>query len=59
VIIWDGTVNEVLQGCSLDCRNFLAFDSSKDLPKLEAFNQENGRGIGIYSALIGRRLIEI
>lgn len=52
-------VNEVLPGCSLDCRNFLAFDSSKGLPNLMDFDQKNGRDLGISSATIGPRLIEI
>lgn len=52
-------VNEVLPGCSLDCRNFLAFPSEKGLPKLTGFDQQNGRDLGIYSAVIGDVLIEI
>ena len=52
-------VNEVLPGCSLDCRNFLAFPPKKGLPELTSFNQQNGRDLGIYSAVIGDTLIEI
>ena len=52
-------VNEVLPGCSLDCRNFLAFPPEKGLPELTSFNQQNGRDLGIYSAVIGDTLIEI
>ena len=52
-------VNEVLPGCDLDCRNFLAFPSEKGLPKLTSFDQQNGRDLGIYSAVIGDVLIEI
>ena len=52
-------VNEVLPGCSLDCRNFLAFPSKKGFPKLTDFDQQNGRDLGIYSAVIGNVLIEI
>jgi FkbM family methyltransferase len=52
-------VNEVLPGCELDCRNFLAFPSERDLPKLTSFDQKNGRDFGIYSAVIGDILIEI
>jgi len=52
-------VNEVLPGCDLDCRNFLAFPPKKGLPELTSFNQQNGRDLGIYSAVIGDPLIEI
>ncbi|MDA7719185.1 FkbM family methyltransferase [Candidatus Pelagibacter sp.] len=52
-------VNEVLPGCGLDCRNFLAFPSEKGLPKLTSYDQQNGRDMGIYSAVIGDVLIEI
>lgn len=52
-------VNEVLPGCHLDCRNFLAFPSEKGLPELTSFNQQNGRDLGIFSATIGDTLIEI
>ena len=52
-------VNEVLPGCELDCRNFLAFPSQRGLPKLTSFDQKNGRDLGIYSAVIGDVLIEI
>lgn len=52
-------VNEVLPGCELDCRNFLAFPSDRGLPKLTSFDQKNGRDFGIYSAVIGDTLIEI
>ena len=52
-------VNEVLPGCELDCRNFLAFPSERGLPKLTSFDQKNGRDFGIYSAVIGDVLIEI
>lgn len=52
-------VNEVLPGCELDCRNFLAFPSERGLPKLTSFDQKIGRDLGIYSAVIGDVLIEI
>lgn len=52
-------VNEVLPGCCLDCRNFLALPSKKGLPELTGFNQQNGRDLGIHSAVIGDILIEI
>ena len=52
-------VNEVLPGCSLDCRNFLAFHSSKKVPNVIEFEQKNASGMGIYSAIIGESLIEV
>jgi len=52
-------INEVLPGCSLDCRNFVAFPSEKGLPTLSSFDQANGKSMGIYSAVIGSRLIEV
>lgn len=52
-------VNEVLPGCSLDCRNFLAFPSSKTLPQISESDQKNTSSIGIYSAIVGESLIEI
>ena len=52
-------LNEVLPGCELDCRNFLAFPSKRGLPKLSNFDQKNGRELGIYSAVIGDTLIEV
>jgi|GEM_PF-2666661 len=52
-------INEVLPGCSLDCRNFLALHSSRDLPVFEEFDQEKGRDMGVFSAVIGPRVIEI
>lgn len=52
-------VNEVLPGCSLDCRNFIALPSEKGLPQLTSFDQKNGRDLGIYSAVVGDVLVEI
>lgn len=52
-------INEVLPGNSLDCRNFIAFPSSKELPRLDQFDQENGLELGVYSAVIGPILIEV
>ena len=52
-------VNEVLPGCSLDCRNFLAFDSNNALPKISEFERKSGADMGIYSAVVGGSLIEI
>ena len=52
-------VNEVLPGCSLDCRNFMAFPSNKILPQISEFDQKNASAMGIYSAVVGKSLIEI
>lgn len=52
-------VNEVLPGCSLDCRNFLAFDSSNPTPNISEFEQKNAADMGIYSAVIGGSLVEM
>ncbi|MDC1383433.1 FkbM family methyltransferase [Candidatus Puniceispirillum sp.] len=52
-------VNEVLPGCSLDCRNFLALPSKRGIPKLTNFDQEKGRDLGVFSAVIGDVLIEV
>ena len=52
-------VNEVLPGCSLDCRNFIAFPSNKTLPQITEFDQKNAAAMGIYSAVVGKSLIEI
>lgn len=52
-------INEVLQDCALDCRNFLAFPSNKALPSFTEFKQANSRDLGIFSAVIGKSLIEI
>ena len=52
-------INEILPGCSLDCRNFLALPHNKNLPLLENFDQKTGRSLGIFSAVLGPQLIEI
>lgn len=52
-------INEVLPGCSLDCRNFLAFPAIKGMPQVPAFDQQGGRELGIYSAVVGDVLIEV
>jgi len=52
-------INEVLPNCDLDCRNFIAFDSNKELPKIKNLNQMNGRKNGIFHASIGPELIKI
>ena len=52
-------INEVIPGCSLDCRNFIAFPSAKGVPKLSTFEQSDGSHLGIYSAVVGETIIEI
>ena len=52
-------INEVLPGCALDCRNFLALPSTKGTPNLPSFDQDKGRDLGVFSATIGHALIEI
>lgn len=52
-------LNEVLPGCDLDCRNFLAFPRDKGIPPLENFEQSKGRDLSIFSAAIGPVLLEI
>lgn len=52
-------INEVLPGCSLDCRNFLALPSKKGIPNLPKFDQDKGRDFGVFSAVIGDTLIEV
>ena len=52
-------VNEVLPGCSLDCRNFLAFDSRKPIPDIAEFDQRIAADMGIYSAVVGGSLVEM
>ena len=52
-------INEVLPGCALDCRNFLAFPSAKGTPMIKDFEQNDGRKLGIYSAVIGSPLVEV
>lgn len=52
-------VNEVLPGCNLDCRNFLAFPSDLKPTHFRTFAQQEASAIGIFSAAIGGQLIEI
>ena len=52
-------INEVLPGCELDCRNFIAFDSNKQLPKIENIKQNKERKDGIFYASIGSELIKV
>ena len=52
-------INEILKGCDLDCRNFIAFPDSKGIPKLRQFDQSSGLSLGVVSAIIGDTIIEI
>ena len=52
-------INEVIPGCDLDCRNFIAFDSNRELPKIENVNQKNGQEIDVFYASIGPELIKV
>ena len=52
-------INEVLPGCELDCRNFIAFDSNKQLPKIENIKQNEERKDGIFYASVGSELIKV
>lgn len=52
-------VNEVLPGCDLDCRNFLAFPNGTALLNWVSDVEEIGSNSGIFKATIGSSLIEI
>lgn len=52
-------INEVLPGCSLDCRNFIAFDSHRGHPEIGKPDQMNGRKEGIFYACMGADLINV
>lgn len=52
-------VNEVLPGCSLDCRNFIAFDANKSHPTIDQSDQKKGSEEGIYYACVGADLIKV
>ena len=51
-------INEVIPGNELDCRNFLALHSSKELPNFSNFEENNLKDLNIYQATIGPGLIE-
>ena len=51
-------INEVIPGNELDCRNFLAFHSSKELPNFSNFNENKLKKLNICQATIGSGLIE-
>jgi len=52
-------INEVLPGCELDCRNFLAFPSENGKPSLKKLDQFNIKDKNIFSASLGPQLLEI
>ncbi len=52
-------INEVLPGCDLDCRNFLAFPSEIGKPSLKELDQNNIKNKNIFSASIGPQLLKI
>jgi FkbM family methyltransferase len=52
-------INEVIPGCDLDCRNFVAFPAARDLPKLERAAQSHGRAERIWYATLGPTLIAV
>lgn len=52
-------INEVLPECDLDCRNFIAFDSKRPLPRIKAIEHCNGRGEGVWYASIQKQLIAV
>ena len=52
-------INEVLPGCNLDCRNFIAFDSHRGHPEIKKPDQTNGRKEGVFYACMGADLISI
>ena len=51
-------INEVIPGNELDCRNFIAFHSSKELPNFLNFEEKNLKNLDICQATIGPGLIE-
>jgi FkbM family methyltransferase len=51
-------INEVIPGNELDCRNFLAFHSSKELPNFSNFDENKLKKLNICQATIGSGLIE-
>jgi len=52
-------INEVLPGCQLDCRNFIAFDRDKNLPLLPKVNHSEGTKMNIFYASLDEALIEV
>ncbi len=52
-------INEALPGCQLDCRNLIAFDNARDLPKPLDVNHTTARADGIWFATLSEALIPI
>ncbi len=52
-------INEVLPGCEHDCRNLIAFDASRQMPKELAVDLMTGRETGIWFATLGGALVPI
>ena len=53
-------INEVLPGCKLDCRNFIAF-SNNVIPRtfFKNSNQFKNSEIGIFNACIDDEIIKV
>ena len=51
-------INEVIPGNDLDCRNFFAFHSSKELPSFEKFTEDDLKSLSVSRSTIGPGLIE-
>lgn len=52
-------INEVLPGCELDCRNFIAFNKMKNLPDFNSLNKLDEKSVVFKRATIGPVLIKI
>ncbi len=52
-------INEVLRGCNLDCRNYIAFPSEIELPEFPEPDFATGRSVGIWYAAIDRTLVPL
>jgi FkbM family methyltransferase len=52
-------INEVLPGCDLDCRNFIAFHNSRPVPELGAIDFSNPALEGVIPATIGGVLVPV
>jgi FkbM family methyltransferase len=50
-------INEVIPGCDLDCRNFIAFHSGKRLPPIAHPHQSHGRAEQVWYAALGPVLL--
>jgi FkbM family methyltransferase len=50
-------INEVLPGNRLDCRNFIAFDSKRPLPKLPNLENPKGMQNNIWFATLGPSIV--